>query len=249
MLARYGYLLDRRETAAWLDLFTSDAVLTIDGRPDALATEDARRQLADSCPTASTSGTSPRSRSRATSHLRARPSSTGTSTPRPRWAAGTTTSSAEARTAGGSHGEPSTSSSRLGREPGEGCPSVDHLAHAATNWPDRPGLIERQRSWTWVQLDAGATSVAVTLRGLGIEPGDPVLLLAANDAVSAAAFHGAIRIGATVVLLPITAGRGEYDDVVRRVAPRVVIGPGASAARARGSGSPVARHDRGDRAD
>ena len=58
-----------------------------------------------------------------------------------------------------------------------------------------------------------------------------MLLLTANDGVSAAAFHGAVRLGATVVLLPLTSGPAEYDDVVDRVAPRVVIGPRARAAQ------------------
>ena len=52
-------------------------------------------------------------------------------------------------------------------------PTVDHLADAAASWPDRPGLIERDRTWTWAQLDAAANSVSATLGGMGIAPGDP----------------------------------------------------------------------------
>lgn len=92
---------------------------------------------------------------------------------------------------------------------------VMNLAYLATRsarrFPQRPALVWRDRSWTWSELDARVSALAAGLAGLGVGPGDAVLVHSKNSNEMLEAMLATFRLGAVFVptnfrLLP--------DDVV-----------------------------------
>lgn len=54
------------------------------------------------------------------------------------------------------------------------------LVHTARLFPDRPGLIQADRHWTWRELDRRVTRAASALAQRGVRPGDRVLVHSRN---------------------------------------------------------------------
>ncbi|MBC5786062.1 acyl--CoA ligase [Ramlibacter sp. USB13] len=76
------------------------------------------------------------------------------------------------------------------------------LAQARSVDASAPALVDGARRWTWGELDALSTRLAVGLRQAGVEPGDRVVLVAPNRAEFVVATHAALRLGA--VLVPVS---------------------------------------------
>lgn len=95
------------------------------------------------------------------------------------------------------------------------------LRRAANRWPDRPGVIDADRRYSFAELDAAADAFAAGLAGLGIGAGDRVLLQLPNSSRFALAFFGLLRAGAIPVMcLPghRAAELGHFTDVSDAVA-------------------------------
>ena len=102
------------------------------------------------------------------------------------------------------------------------------LPETARRVPDRPALVHERERITYAELDERAARAAGALRAHGVGPGDRVALVLPNRPESVAAYHGVLRLGATVVPLnPLLterevelrvadsgAARFEVDDLV-----------------------------------
>ena len=78
------------------------------------------------------------------------------------------------------------------------------LADAAQRWPDKiavlDALADPDDGLTFAELDEAADRAASALRGLGIAPGDRILLQLPNGSQFAVALFGLLRTGATPVM-------------------------------------------------
>ncbi|MCP9276688.1 (2,3-dihydroxybenzoyl)adenylate synthase [Mycolicibacterium arenosum] len=109
-------------------------------------------------------------------------------------------------------------------------PLATILRRAAERWPDKPGVVDANGSYTFAELDARADRVAAALADRGIRPGDRVLLQLPNSREFAVAVFALLRSGAVPVLcLPghRSAELGHFAEVsgaVGLVIPDVVAG-------------------------
>ncbi len=83
------------------------------------------------------------------------------------------------------------------------------LESAARRHPSRPALIFYGRRVSYRRLDELANRFAHALRGLGVQPGDRVMLLLPNTPQSVIAYYGAMKAGAVVVLGNPLSDEGE----------------------------------------
>ncbi|HZP31541.1 MAG TPA: AMP-binding protein [Acidimicrobiia bacterium] len=122
---------------------------------------------------------------------------------------------------------------------------VDLVADAAQAHASRAALVDRSRSLTYDELDAAVDGAAAALEHAGARPGDAVFLLAGNDAASAVAIHGALRLGALVMVAPVGAGAAQVRDIVAMASPVLAAAPagvpGAGSGTEPGSGPGVTR--------
>lgn len=79
-------------------------------------------------------------------------------------------------------------------------PLPEFLASAADWLPKRPAIFFQGRKLSYGQLNQRANQFAHTVRGLGIRPGDRVMLFLPNMPELVIAYYGALRAGAVVVL-------------------------------------------------
>ncbi len=75
------------------------------------------------------------------------------------------------------------------------------LPETARRVPDRPALVHEDERVTYAELDELAAQAAGALRLHGVGRGDRVALVLPNRPESVAAYHGVLRLGATVVPL------------------------------------------------
>ena len=73
------------------------------------------------------------------------------------------------------------------------------LAAPAAQDPAALALVDGDRRWAWKALREHSTRLAVGLRGLGVQAGDRVVLLAPNRAEFVIAAHAVLRLGAVLV--------------------------------------------------
>ena len=83
-----------------------------------------------------------------------------------------------------------------------GLPLDSVLTEAAERWPDNVAVLDARadRGLTFAELDERARRAAAGLRGLGIAPGDRILLQLPNGSQFAVALFGLLRAGATPVM-------------------------------------------------
>jgi long-chain acyl-CoA synthetase len=81
---------------------------------------------------------------------------------------------------------------------------ADLVAAAARRDPDRPALLSGGAAVTWAELDGLVDRAAAGLRGLGLEPGDRVVLQLGNAPDFPVLYAGALRAG--LVAVPANTG-------------------------------------------
>lgn len=89
------------------------------------------------------------------------------------------------------------------------------LPRLARRWGESIGLATAGRTLTYSELNHEAYRVAEALRASGIHPGDRVALYSQNRWEWIAAYHGILRIGATVVPLNVMLTGEEIGYVLR----------------------------------
>jgi long-chain acyl-CoA synthetase len=75
---------------------------------------------------------------------------------------------------------------------------------AAGSRPEHPALIAGGRTFTWAQVDTSVDIAAAGYQGLGLRPGDRVVLLLGNVPEFVSAYFGALRAG--LVAVPANTG-------------------------------------------
>jgi fatty-acyl-CoA synthase len=73
------------------------------------------------------------------------------------------------------------------------------LSQTARLFPDRTGLIQGDRRWTWREIDARVDALVAGLRALGMRPGDKLLVQSRNNAAMFESCWAAFRLGAVWV--------------------------------------------------
>lgn len=127
-------------------------------------------------------------------------------------------------------------------------PAVDLASftlRGAARWPERAALVDGATGATWRygQLLAGVSRARQLLVDLGVLPGAPVVLSAANQPAWVVAFYAALSAGATVVPLNPALTAAELRPMLALARPDFVIADPAgrpSLAEAVGMGSPAA---------
>ncbi|HYI61425.1 MAG TPA: AMP-binding protein [Acidimicrobiales bacterium] len=98
---------------------------------------------------------------------------------------------------------------------------------------DAPALISRGRTTSYGVLRDQAARLAGGLQGLGIEPGDRVALVCANNWYFVVAYLAALRAGAVVVPLnPLNPPRALQGQLAVVGARAAIVGPSAGSALA-----------------
>ena len=80
-------------------------------------------------------------------------------------------------------------------------PLHDLLLRTAARLPDKPAIIDGDRSFSYRDLTAHSARFAAALASLGVAPGDRVGILAPNCAEFEIAFYGILRAGAVATTL------------------------------------------------
>jgi acyl-CoA synthetase (AMP-forming)/AMP-acid ligase II len=104
---------------------------------------------------------------------------------------------------------------------------VDLVRVAADRTPERVAIAERGRALTYAELDGAVDGAVAALRREGVDPDDAVFVLTANDIASVVAIHAVERLGALVMVAPISAGDAQVRDIVAATEPSLVLAPAA----------------------
>jgi len=73
------------------------------------------------------------------------------------------------------------------------------LTQSSARWPDRAGLVQGDRVWSWAELDRRTDAVVAGLRRRGIGQGDRVMIHARNGNVLFESLWAAFKLGAVWV--------------------------------------------------
>jgi acyl-CoA synthetase (AMP-forming)/AMP-acid ligase II len=102
---------------------------------------------------------------------------------------------------------------------------VDLVRDAAGRDPGRVAVAERGRALTYAELDAAVDGGVAALQREGTSANDAVFVLTANDVVSVVAIHAVVRLGALVMVAPVSAGDAQVRDIVAATEPSLVLAP------------------------
>ncbi len=97
------------------------------------------------------------------------------------------------------------------------------LAEHARVAPDDVALVDGARTLTWAELDGLASTIAGSVAGAGIVPGERVALLGPAGAMDAAAILGILRAGAVVAPVPAGLTARETATALGVLAPALVL--------------------------
>lgn len=97
---------------------------------------------------------------------------------------------------------------------------------AAAQWPDAPGLIMVDRSWSFAELWADARASASAMLASGIGHGNRIAIWAPNSREWILAALGAHCVGATIIPLNTRFKASEAVDILRRGAAKLLFAPG-----------------------
>jgi len=92
---------------------------------------------------------------------------------------------------------------------------ADLLRGAAADHPGRPAIIATSGSRTWSELDAAVDAGVADLRGLGVDPGERVVIALPTGADLALALFVAARAG--LIAVPIGPSQGDVGTFADRV--------------------------------
>ena len=112
---------------------------------------------------------------------------------------------------------------------------VDLVRDAAGRDPGRVAVAERGGALTYAELDAAVDGGVAALQREGMSANDPVFVLTANDLVSVVAIHAVVRLGALVMVAPVSAGDAQVRDIVAATEPSIVLAPESLLASADGA--------------
>jgi long-chain acyl-CoA synthetase len=101
---------------------------------------------------------------------------------------------------------------------------LHRFLESAADWvPKRPATIFYGSRMNYQQLEAAANQFAHVLHGLGIRPGDRVMLVLPNTPQLIVAFYGILKIGGVVVLPNPEAGTTQIVRQVNHTGSRILV--------------------------
>jgi fatty-acyl-CoA synthase len=100
---------------------------------------------------------------------------------------------------------------------------TDFLRRAATAYPDKVGVVDRDRRFTYRQFEARCHRLANALRGAGIGQGDRVCILSPNSHFFLESFFGTSAIGAILVPLNYRLAAAEHEYILNHAGVRCVL--------------------------
>ncbi len=104
--------------------------------------------------------------------------------------------------------------------------TIPHAARlAAERWPDVPGLVAGDASWTFAAIWQDARAAASAMLASGVEEGDRVAIWAPNCREWMLAALGAQTAGATIVPLNTRFKGQEAGDILRRSRAKLLFVP------------------------
>ena len=106
-----------------------------------------------------------------------------------------------------------------------------NLAHnlemSARFLPNRPAVREYDKETRYVELNERANRVASALVGLGIVPGDLVVLCSPNSSDWMAVYFGVLKMGGVATPLSSLLTNVEFSNLIHHARPRVVYADGS----------------------
>lgn len=101
----------------------------------------------------------------------------------------------------------------------------DHLVDAAARQPDRVAVVDGERRFTYGELPGLVDRVAANLFGIGVRPGDRVVMQLPNWYEVVLVEWALMRLGAVCTPLPPIYRQRELSFMLQLVQPKVVIAP------------------------
>lgn len=93
----------------------------------------------------------------------------------------------------------------------------DRISDVASHWsqhaPNHPALVEASGTWTYAQLESAIAGTQAWLQGLGVRPGDRLMLVCENCRAFVALLLAAARLGAWPVLVNARLSPRELDEI------------------------------------
>ena len=105
------------------------------------------------------------------------------------------------------------------------------LRRAAERHGDRPAIVERGRAVSYVALQLRAAAIAAALCAADVTPHDSVAILLERGPDAAAAFFGALTVGAIVVEVNETLRPRQIEHILTHSGARCLIASGEMLAR------------------
>jgi acyl-CoA synthetase (AMP-forming)/AMP-acid ligase II len=97
------------------------------------------------------------------------------------------------------------------------------LATAAERWPQRTAVVQAGRHWSFAALWERSGAFAAAYRGAGAVAGDRICILLEPGGDAAAAFFGALSIGAIGCMLSETYRARQVTSIVSDLDPTVLV--------------------------
>lgn len=121
---------------------------------------------------------------------------------------------------------------------------LDLLARTAAVYPDRTGVVDGPRRWTWSEVLERVRRLGAALQVAGIQPGDRVAVLAVNSVAAWEPHFAVPLIGGVLVMLNTRLQAGELGWILRHCGAKVLITQPDLAEPLRGEfpGLPELRH-------
>lgn len=102
---------------------------------------------------------------------------------------------------------------------------LDLVRSAASRYPAHVAVMGRGAELTYGELDQRVDSAARAMTDAGLVPGSAIVLVVGNDLNSVVAVHAALRVDATVLLVPRSAGARQVADILARTGARLGAAP------------------------
>ncbi|MDI1447981.1 long-chain-fatty-acid--CoA ligase [Polyangium sp. 6x1] len=99
----------------------------------------------------------------------------------------------------------------------------DFLRRASKLYPDKVGVIDGSKRFTYRQFHGRVNQLAHALRRLGVQKGDRVCMLSPNSHYFLEAFYGVSQIGAILVPLNYRLAPEEHAYIINHAGVKVVI--------------------------
>ncbi len=98
-----------------------------------------------------------------------------------------------------------------------------NLENSAGYFPDRPAIIEGNRSISFKGLDMDASRVASALAGLGCHPGDYICICASNSYEWVTIYYGILKAGCVPITLAKDLRPSELIQIMNDARPKILF--------------------------